>query len=116
MLAIIIYNEILEKGDNTGIIEISENIVGGIYQDISYKTAAENIGENNILFYIPLTVSGKTYLDRKNDLREKAIEYQNSWYDFCGFSYGEIGDIQAFFENNGRRYGLLTEFRENAIC
>lgn len=98
------------------IYQDNKEIDGGIYQDISYKTAAAEIGENNILLYIPLTVSGNTYLDRKNDLREKAIEYQNSWYDFCGFSYGEIGDIQAFFENNGRRYGLLTEFRENAIC
>lgn len=116
MLAIIIYNEILEKGDNTGIIEISENIVGGIYQDISYKTAAENIGENNILLYIPLTLSGKTYLDRKNDLRNKAIEWSNTQGEYGAWSYGEIGDIQAFFENNGRRYGLLQEFRENAIC
>ena len=98
------------------IYQDNKEIDGGIYQDISYKTAAAEIGENNILFYIPLTVSGKTYQERKNDLRDKAIEYQQTWYDFCGFSYGEIGDIQAFFENNGRKYGLLNEFRENAIC
>lgn len=103
MKAIIIYQD-------------NKKIEGGIYNGISYETAAAEIGENNILLYIPLTVSGRTYADRKNNLRDKAIEYQNSCYDFCGFSYGEIGDIQAFFENNGRRYGLLQEFRENAIC
>lgn len=107
MLAIIIFNEANNH---------LNNIVGGIYKGIDRKTALNEIGENDLLYFIPLTVSGKTYLDRKNDLRNKAIEYQNSWYDFCGFSYGEIGDIQAFFENNGRRYGLLQEFRENAIC
>lgn len=89
---------------------------GGIFNNISYKTAATEIGENNILFYIPLTISGRTYNERKNDLRNKAIEYQNSWYDFCGFSYGELAIINDFFETNGRRYGLLTDFKENAIC
>ncbi len=92
------------------------NVVGGIYSGITREIAAAEIGENDLLYFIPLTVSGKSYQDRKNDLREKAIEYQNTWYDFCGFSYGEIGDIQAFFEKYGRRYGLLKEFRENAIC
>ena len=63
---------------------------GGIFNNISYKTAAAEIGENNILFYIPLTISGRTYQDKKNDLRNKALEYQNSWYDFCGFSYFDV--------------------------
>lgn len=116
MLAIIIYNEILEKGDNTGIIEISENIVGGIYQDISYKTAAENIGENNILLYIPLTVSGRTYQERKNDLHNKAVEWSNTQGSYPRWSYGELAIIEGFFETNGRRYGLLKEFKENCIC
>ena len=107
MKTIIIFNETNNYLDN---------IVGGIYKGIDRKTALEEIGEKDLLYFIPLTVSGKTYQERKNDLREKAIEYQNTWYDFCGFSYGELADIQAFFENNGRRYGLLNEFRENAIC
>lgn len=98
------------------IYQDNKEIDGGIYQDISYKTAAAEIGENNILLYIPLTVSGKTYLDRKNDLRNKAIEWSNTQGEYGAWSYGEIGDIQAFFENNGRKYGLLKEFRENAIC
>lgn len=88
---------------------------GGIYKGISYNKAVEEIGEDNILFYIPLVVSGKSYEDRKNDLRDKAIEYQHSFYDFCGFSYGELSIIQDFFEKNGKKYGLLNEFRENCI-
>lgn len=103
MLAIIIYQD-------------NKEIDGGIYQDISYNTAAAEIGENNILLYIPLKVSGKTYQDRKENLRNKAIEWSNTQGEYGAWSYGELADIQTFFENNGRRYGLLNEFRENAIC
>ena len=92
------------------------NIEGAILQAWNETRIKAEIGEDNILYMIPLIVSGRNYQERKNDIRNKAIEYQNSMYDFCDFSYGEIGDIQAFFENNGRKYGLLKEFRENAIC
>lgn len=91
------------------------HIEGGIYEGISYKKAVGEVGEDNILFYIPLTVSGETYADRKADLIEKAIEYSRIWHDFCSFSYGELSIIQEFFEKNGKKYGLLNEFRENCI-
>lgn len=107
MKSIIIYQE----QDNRGVM-----YYGGIYTDITREQAAAEVGENNIVCYIPLAVLGRSYQERKNDLREKAIEYQNSWYDFCGFSYGELAIISDFFEKFGRRYGLLKEFRENAIC
>lgn len=102
MKAIIVYTE-------------HENITGGIYTDISYKKAASEVGENNILYYIPLVITGNTYQDRKNDVRNKAIDYQNTYYDFCDYSYGELSIINEFFENAGRRYGLLNEFTTNGI-
>lgn len=107
MLAIIIYNEVNNY---------LNNIVGGIYKGIDYNTALKEIGEKDLLYFIPLTVSGRTYLDRKNDLRDKAIEWSNTQGEYGAWSYGELADIQSFFEINGRRYGLLNEFRENAIC
>lgn len=88
-------------------------IVGGIYTGVNKEMLAEI--ENDILYIIPLKVSGRTYRDRRADLRNKAIEYQNSWYDFCGFSYGELAVIQDFFTAAGKKYGLLTEFKENGI-
>lgn len=106
MKAIIIY---FEKNFDCCTVE------GGIYEDISEKKAIEEIGKSNLYYYIPLVVSGKSYEDRKNDLRNKAIEYQSSFYDFCGFSYGELSIIQNFFETNAKKYGLLNEFRENCI-
>lgn len=107
MKSIIIYQE----QDNTGVM-----YYGGIYTDITREQAAAEVGEDNIVCYIPLAVSGRSYQERKNDLEEKAKEYQSSWFDFCGFSYGELAIISDFFEKFGRRYGLLSEFRENCIC
>lgn len=63
---------------------------------------------------IPLIVSGKSYQERKKDLEQKAILY--SYYTAPGLSYNELSILNEFFEVNGRRYGLLTEFKENAIC
>lgn len=63
---------------------------------------------------IPLTIGGRTYKERQNNLRELAIEVQLA--DDGGLSWGEAQALCAFFEEQGRRYGLLREFRENAIC
>lgn len=95
-----------------------DEVEGGIYTNISCDDLVKDYGitEENILYYVPFTVTGKTYEERQQDLRNKAIKYQSSWYDYCGFSYGELADIQEFFEVNGRRYGLLREFHENGIC
>jgi hypothetical protein len=43
-----------------------------------------------------------------------AIDFQSA--NDCDLSYGELADIYNFFEVNGKRYGLIQEFRENAIC
>lgn len=55
------------------------------------------------------------YQEMKAKAREKAIEWQ---LDFCNhnYSWGELADFQDYFEKLGKRYGLLTEFRENGIC
>ena len=54
------------------------------------------------------------YQDKKAAIEYKAIEYSNN--NAPGLSYGEIADIQGYFETYGKRYGLLREFYENAIC
>lgn len=62
-----------------------------------------------------LKVSGKNYEERKQCLYDLAIDYS---YNFASlsWSYGELAEICNFFETNGKRYGLLKEFKENAIC
>ena len=63
---------------------------------------------------IPLTIGGGTYAERKARARALAISIQAA--DVGGLSYGESAILGYFFAAAGRRYGLLREFRENAIC
>lgn len=56
-----------------------------------------------------------TYQEKKKKAREKAIEWQERFGE-QSISYEELAIAQFVFEQLGRRYGLLTEFRENGIC
>lgn len=72
--------------------------------------------DTRIIFTLDMSVSGRTYAERKADLESKAIDYSNFMGEIYPISYGEIAEIADFFETNGKRYGLLTDFRENCIC
>lgn len=54
------------------------------------------------------------YQVAKEKARQKAIDWQN---DFANHSWywSELAEWAAYFERLGKRYGLLTEFRENGI-
>ena len=54
------------------------------------------------------------YQKAKAAAREKAVEFSLT----CGdrdMSYSELAEIGNYFNRLGHRYGLLREFRENAI-
>lgn len=55
-----------------------------------------------------------SYQERKEAARNKAIEWQMDFVNH-NYSYGEIAYFQNYFEQLGKRYGLLEEFRENGI-
>lgn len=57
----------------------------------------------------------KTYADYKAEVRDRAIQWQMDFAERT-ISWGELAEETAEFERLGRRYGLLTEFRENGIC
>ena len=63
---------------------------------------------------IPFEAHGKCYADRRESVRETAVEWSNC--EARPLSWGELQTVLDWFERMGRRYGLLTEFRENAIC
>lgn len=65
--------------------------------------------------YFSLKVSGKTYNDRKQDLIEKAHIYQQAMSEYDGLSYGDFFALDDFFEDNGKRYGCMREFKDNGI-
>ena len=51
----------------------------------------------------------------RENIRDFAIEWQRSWQN-ANYSYYEVSVWEGFFNHYGKRYGLLTEFRENCIC
>jgi hypothetical protein len=57
----------------------------------------------------------KNYKERKEAIRNEAIEFQYSFSEGEQYSYKALADIQGYFEKQGKKYGLLKEFRENGI-
>ena len=57
----------------------------------------------------------KTYKERQAEVRDEAIAWQNDFANH-NYSWDELAYWSDHFETLGRRYGLLKEFRENAIC
>lgn len=56
-----------------------------------------------------------TYMEKKNQIRNEAIDWQHNFPD-QDYSWQDIAEWQDYFYRKGKRYGLLTEFRENGIC
>ena len=54
------------------------------------------------------------YRIKKAELREEAIDWQQSFNDY-NYSYGELAEWFEYFENKGRQLGLLKEFRNEGI-
>ena len=52
--------------------------------------------------------------DKKRILRAFAQDWQRAFECF-NYSWGELAEWRGFFEEYGRKYGLLREFRENGI-
>ena len=67
-----------------------------------------------ISFATDFRIKGKTYADRKEFVRNIAIEYSNN--GAFGLSWGEVATVSDMFYKLGKRYGLLKEFKENGIC
>ena len=65
---------------------------------------------------LDFTIKGKTYKERKGCLYDIAVEWSNTFFSIYCWSYGELAEICDYFYRNGKRYGLLEEFKENAIC
>ena len=55
-----------------------------------------------------------TYIETKEEARQKAIDYQN-WASKKSMSYGEVSLWQTYFETLAEKFELTEEFKENAI-
>ena len=56
----------------------------------------------------------KSYQERKAAAMETAVQWQYESMDYQ-YSYEGLIILQEYFYKLGKRYGLLTEFRENGI-
>ena len=56
----------------------------------------------------------KTYAEQKQDARQRATDWQK-WQAEQALSQDGYADFADYFTRLGRRFGLLREFRENAI-
>lgn len=72
------------------------------------------IANENKLLEVYTEISKEKYKEKKEEIRERAKEFQASFNDH-DYSYSELLERQAYFEKMGKRFGLLKEFRENAI-
>ena len=81
------------------------------------KNMVKNL-DVDVLFSLPFVVRGDNYKERKESLRNLAIDFQhnNDGETDVQLSMEECAEIHLFFETMGRKYGLLREFRENCIC
>lgn len=111
MKAIVIYYPDRENHDENTI----ENGVLYTEKDLTVEEIEEDYNIKLVCF-IPLEVKGKTYAERKADLQSKAIEWSNNWGLGGDWHFSNIIEIESFFEEQGKKYGLLREFHENAIC
>lgn len=97
----------LRKNDYAEVVDTSEP---GMWDHI-YMMAYNVYGDFCLL---PFRITGGTYAERKECLRDLAIDFQNT--ECGGLTYGEHAEVEDFFRRNGKRYGLLDEFNENGIC
>lgn len=69
--------------------------------------------ETEVSEIILFSPKGKTYTEKKESVSEIAKRFQSE--NESGLSWGEIAEINSWFEKMGRRYGLLKEFAEMGI-
>lgn len=81
-----------------------------LWEDYFAETSSSDV---DVLSVISFKVSGKTYQDKKECVRNIAIQFQHD--DDGGLSMFEISEIQGWFQKVGSRYGLLKEFKENGV-
>lgn len=57
----------------------------------------------------------KSYQERKEEIRQQAIDWQQKFIENYTCDWLEISLTAARFEKLAKRYGLVREFKENAI-
>ena len=81
----------------------------------AYNAAIFSPYVTSAVFPVPAFIPGRTYAERKY-AAENALLRASEIMSAPGLSWGELAEIKAEAERIARRYGLLREARENAVC
>ncbi len=95
-------------------VKESDKHLGGLFVDLEEVHRVYWMPLVEIVSVVDFKVTGKTYAEKQNSLRDVAIDFQNAVSDFEMFM-SEWAIVSDWFAKMGKRYGLLREFRENAI-
>ena len=100
------------------VLKTDGKISGRFYDSFSDEWHEDTFcPDTEVLCLIDLHTRGQSYAARKADLRDKAMDYTRLYTEYgVDISWGESAIFSDFFSRYGKRYGLLEEFRENAIC
>lgn len=86
-----------------------------VYDYAGFDTATWNptVEFSDIDFVVFGNLKGKTYAEKREEVRDKAINLQR--IDDGGLTYDDYMMIADYLMTYGKRYGLLREFKENGI-
>ena len=102
---------IIERGQDAGTaasFETWDQYHAATFRPYSTNAAAA-------VFSIPAFIPGRNYRERKH-AAENALHRASEILSAPGLSWADVAEIKAEAERIAKRYGLLREARENAIC
>lgn len=79
----------------------------------NYLEYLDCVGTSSPISLIDFKVKGRTYAEKKNSLRQVAIEYTNA--ECGGMFTSEYAEVGRWFTHMGMRYGLSDEFVEEGV-
>ena len=102
---------VIERGTNAGSassFESWDQYHAATFSPYSTSAAAA-------VFSVPAFIPGRTYAERKHAARN-ALDRAAAVMSAPGLSWADLAEIKAEAERIAKRYGLLSEARENAVC
>ena len=79
----------------------------------SYAEYIDAVGAHTPIAIVDFKSTGRNYAERKESVRQVAIEYQHA--ECGGMFMSEYADATAWFRTMGKRYGLSAEFEREGV-
>ena len=68
-----------------------------------------------LVVYETMSIKGRTYREKQAYLEELAKDWQRD-FESHNYFWSDLAEASDYFRKNGKKYGLLTVFRDNGIC